>query len=134
MILKIKEASKIVDLPVATIRYYTDLDMVPSVHRDLEDQRVFDNEAIVWLQGIKFLRELGIPLPEIKEYIQLSQKTGPAALRKRHAFLLKQRDKAQSNILEATNHLEKINKKIQLENDIMAGRKSDSLSAARRFN
>ncbi|MQS75279.1 MerR family transcriptional regulator [Companilactobacillus halodurans] len=132
--LKISEVSKKIDLPIATIRYYTDLGLVPSVIRDDEGQRIFDDEAIVWLQGIQFQRELGTPIPEIKEYIELSQKTGPIALQKRHDLLLKQYIRAQEQKSASQIRLDKLNKKIQLENDIISGKKRDSLSAARRFN
>lgn len=131
--MRISEVSKTVGLSVATIRYYTDLGMVPSVKRDVDGQRIFNDDAIVWLQGIKFQRELGIHISDIKQYIHLSQETGPAALKKRHAMLLKQRDKAKHDVLEAVDRLDQIDTKIKLEEDIMSGRKFDSNSAARRF-
>ena len=93
--LKISEVSQKTELSIATIRYYSDLDMVPSVKRNDKGQRVFDEEAVVWLEGIKFLRELGTPIPEIKKYMELCQKTGTAALKKRHDILLHQRERAE---------------------------------------
>lgn len=131
--MKISEVSKKIDLPVATIRYYSDLNMIPSLQRDSEGQRIFDDEAVVWLQGIKFLRELNIPIADIKEYIELSQKTGPAALKKRHQMLLKQRAIAQHSLAHSTERLDKIDKKIKHEEEIINGRKHDSLNPARRF-
>ncbi|APU72407.1 MerR family transcriptional regulator [Companilactobacillus crustorum] len=132
--LKISEVSKQTGLSIPTIRYYTDQNMIPSVTRDLDNQRVFDDEAVVWLEGIKVLRELGVPLSEIKEYITLSQKSGPIALRKRHTLLIKQQALAKVNFAQSAKILTKLNKKIKLEEDIMNGKKRDSLSAARRFS
>ncbi len=65
--MKISEVSKVVGLSVATIRYYSGLGLIPSEKRDLAGERIFDDEAVVWLQGIKFQRDLGIPLSEIKK-------------------------------------------------------------------
>lgn len=132
--LKISEVSKQTGLSIPTIRYYTDQNMIPSVTRDLDNQRVFDDEAVVWLEGIKVLRELGVPLSEIKEYITLSQKSGPIALRKSHTLLIKQQALAKVNFAQSAKILTKLNKKIKLEEDIMNGKKRDSLSAARRFS
>lgn len=132
--LKISEASKKVDLPVATIRYYAELNMIPSLKRNLENQRVFDDESIAWLEGIKFFRELGMPISEIQEYIQLSQKDGKAALVKRHQLLIKQEQKAQDNVTKAQNNLDELKRRITLEDEIIKGHKRDSLSPARRFN
>jgi len=131
--LKISEVSQKTALSIATIRYYTDLDMVPSVQRNYKGQRVFDEEAVVWLEGIKFLRELGTPIPEIKEYMELCQKTGPAALKKRHQILLQQRERAELTRNDSQLRLDKLNQRIELENQIINGKKRDSLSAARRF-
>ncbi|WDT65552.1 MerR family transcriptional regulator [Companilactobacillus crustorum] len=129
--MKISEVSKQTGLSIPTIRYYTDQNMIPSVTRDLDNQRVFDDEAVVWLEGIKVLRELGVPLSEIKEYITLSQKSGPIALR---TLLIKQQALAKVNFAQSAKILTKLNKKIKLEEDIMNGKKRDSLSAARRFS
>ncbi|AUI72259.1 MerR family transcriptional regulator [Companilactobacillus alimentarius] len=132
--LKISEASKKVDLPVATIRYYAELNMIPSLKRNIDNQRMFDDEAICWLKGIKFFRELGMPLSEIREYIVLCQTPGKASLLKRHVLLIKQEQQAELNVINAQKNLDELNRRIKLENSIIKGHKRDSLSAARRFN
>ncbi|KRK99112.1 MerR family transcriptional regulator [Companilactobacillus futsaii] len=132
--MKISEVSKVVGLSVATIRYYSGLGLIPSEKRDLAGERIFDDEAVVWLQGIKFQRDLGIPLSEIKKYIALCQQTGPAAVKRRYKMLLKQREKAKSDFLDSVERMDIIDSKIKREEEIMKGKRSDSLSAARRFS
>lgn len=44
--MKISEISKQVGLSVSSIRYYSDLGLIPSMTRDSEGERIFDNEAI----------------------------------------------------------------------------------------
>ena len=131
--MKISEVSKTVGLSVATIRYYSDLGMIPSEKRDLAGERVFDDEAVVWLQGIKFQRELGMSLTEIKEYMKLCQASGPAAVKKRYKLLLTQRSKAKQDLLDSVERMDQIDLKIKREEEIIKGQKSDSLRAARRF-
>ncbi|PMD73092.1 MerR family transcriptional regulator [Companilactobacillus nuruki] len=132
--MKISDVSKKVGLPVATIRYYSDLEMIPSLKRDTDGQRIFDDEAIVWLEGIKFQRDLGMSLAEIKKFIELSQDPSTAALKKRHQILLEQRIKANQRMLSSADTLKRIDLKIKLDEDIIAKKKRDSLSAARRFS
>lgn len=132
--MKISEVSKVVGLSVATIRYYSDLGLIPSEKRDLTGERIFDDEAVVWLQGIKFQRELGIPISEIKKYLELCQETGPAAVKRRYKMLLKQREKAKRDFLDSVERMDIIDSKIKREEKIMKGKRSDSLSAARRFS
>ena len=134
IVLKISEASKKVGLSVPTIRYYAELNMIPSLKRNIENQREFDDESIMWLQGIKFFRELGMPLKEIQEYIKLCQKDGKTALLKRHQLLLKQQKQAEITAANGQMRLNELNRRINLEEEIINGRKRDSLSAARRFN
>jgi DNA-binding transcriptional MerR regulator len=132
--MKISEVSKVVGLSVATIRYYSDLGLIPSEKRDLTGERIFDDEAVVWLQGIKFQRELGIPISEIKKYLELCQETGPAAVKRRYKMLLKQREKAKRDFLDSVERMDIIDSKIKREEEIMKGKRADSLSAARRFS
>lgn len=132
--MKISEVSKVVGLSVATIRYYSDLGLIPSEKRDLTGERIFDDEAVVWLQGIKFQRELDIPISEIKKYLELCQETGPAAVKRRYKMLLKQREKAKRDFLDSVERMDIIDSKIKREEEIMKGKRSDSLSAARRFS
>jgi len=132
--LKISEVSKKVHLSVATIRYYAELNMIPSIKRNDENQRIFDDESITWLEGIKFLRELGMPLAEIKESISLCQQTGKAALKKRHQLLLKQEKCAKQTVDDAQKRLDELENRLTLEDEIIKGHKRDSLSPARRFN
>jgi len=132
--MKISDVSKKVGLPVATIRYYSDLEMIPSLKRDTDGQRIFDDEAIVWLEGIKFQRDLGMSLAEIKKFIELSQDPSTAALKKRHQILLEKRIKANQRMLSSADTLKRIDLKIKLDEDIIAKKKRDSLSAARRFS
>lgn len=130
---KISEVSKKLQLPIPTIRYYTDLDLIPNLKRNSEGQRVFDDDDLVWLKGIKFFRELGTPLPEIKAYIELCQKRGPVSVKKRYDVLLEQQKRAERLMYESQKHLDQINHKLKLEEQILNGKKRDSLSAARRF-
>ncbi|WCG35696.1 hypothetical protein [Companilactobacillus farciminis] len=80
------------------------------------------------------LRELGIPISEIKKYLELCQETGPAAVKRRYKMLLKQREKAKRDFLDSVERMDIIDSKIKREEEIMKGKRSDSLSAARRFS
>jgi len=71
IIYSIKEAATITELSEHTIRYYTDMGLVPSLIRDKNNRRVFNQTSINWLTGIKNLRETGMSLEAIKHYISL---------------------------------------------------------------
>jgi Predicted transcriptional regulators len=49
----VKEIAKLLDMTEHTVRYYTDMGLVPSLKRDKNGNRLFDEESKNWLIGIK---------------------------------------------------------------------------------
>ena len=58
----VKEAAKQLGFTEHTIRFYTDKGLVPSVIRDKNNCRLFTEESMNWLIGIKHLKECGMTL------------------------------------------------------------------------
>ena len=67
----VKETAEIVGLTEHTIRFYTDKGLVPNVTRDRNNNRLFDEESINWLTGVKYLKEGGMSIEAIKDYVDL---------------------------------------------------------------
>ncbi len=53
----VKEVAKLLDLTEHTVRYYTDKGLVPSLQRDKNNNRLFDQQSINWLRGAKHLKQ-----------------------------------------------------------------------------
>ena len=51
MYLTIKATAQNINLTQYTISFYTDKGLVPSVQRGANNQRLFDQESLNWLQG-----------------------------------------------------------------------------------
>ncbi|NKR47731.1 MerR family DNA-binding transcriptional regulator, partial [Rhodococcus hoagii] len=45
----VKEVSKAVDISEHTVRYYADCELIPSLMRNKNNQRLFNQESINWL-------------------------------------------------------------------------------------
>ena len=60
----VKEAAKQLGFTEHTIRFYTDKGLVPGVIRDKNNCRLFTEESINWLIGIKHLKECGMTLDD----------------------------------------------------------------------
>lgn len=56
MIYKVKEVNQILKLSEHTIRYYTDLGLIPHLKRGNNKVRLFDEQLIDLLRGIQYLR------------------------------------------------------------------------------
>ena len=63
----VKQIAELMGMSEHTIRYYTDLNLLP-VKRDSGNRRVFDEESINWLMGIKCLKGCGMSIEDIKRY------------------------------------------------------------------
>ena len=101
----VKEAARILGLTEHTIRFYTDKGLVPSVKRDKNNNRLFDEESINWLTGIKYLRDCGMPLESVKEYVALCLE-GDATIEQRYQIILRQQETARAQLEEAARRLE----------------------------
>ena len=101
-----------------TIRYYTDVGLVPHLQRDKNNRRLFDDESLEWLKGIKYLRELGMSIEDIKEYQRLCQQDGDNAIAQRLSLIQKQIHVAKQELKNAQMRLEYLQKKEKHEQDI----------------
>lgn len=86
---KVKEVSQILNMSEHTIRYYTDLRLIPHLKRGNNKVRLFDEQSIDLLRGIQYLRSLNMTIEDIKSYIDLLQSDEINALSKRTALLEK---------------------------------------------
>ena len=70
--LKIGQVAKLTSLPVKTIRYYDDLELLsPHVTRNESGYRLFTSQVINRLSFIKRSQSLGLTLEEIKEILSV---------------------------------------------------------------
>lgn len=98
----VKEVSEILNLSEHTIRYYTDQGIV-EVKRDQNNRRLFDEQAIDWLRGARYLKGLGMSIEDIKQFHALCKQDGDEAIQARLDILLKQ----QTQALEELEHAKK---------------------------
>lgn len=125
----VKEVSNILGLTEHTVRFYTDKGLVPSVKRDKNNNRLFDEESVNWLTGVKYLRDCGMPLEAVKEYVQLCL-DGDATIEQRYQIILRQQAAARAQLEEAARRLEYMEKKAELYREIMERHIPDRMNPA----
>jgi DNA-binding transcriptional MerR regulator len=87
----VKEVAKLLDLTEHTVRFYTDKGLVPSLQRDKNNKRIFDEDAINWLRGAKKLKRCGMSVEDIKKYVDLSLEGHPT-IDERYEMIRKQKE------------------------------------------
>lgn len=114
----VKEVAKKLSFTEHTIRFYTDKGLVPSVQRDKNNIRLFDEESINWLICIKHLKDCGMSIESIKNYIDLCRK-GDSTIPARYEIILEQSKHAYAQLEETKQRADYMKKKVQYYFDII---------------
>ncbi|GGH20927.1 MerR family transcriptional regulator [Paenibacillus segetis] len=96
----VKEVAKLLNLTEHTIRYYTDKGLVPTIQRDKNNNRLFDDESINWLTGVKYLKQCGMSVEAIKNYVDLCL-SGDSTIQERYQIILEHKATALAQLEEA---------------------------------
>lgn len=97
----IKEVSEMFQVSQDTLRYYERVGMIPSVSRTVTGIRDYQEEDIQWVEMAICMRNAGLPIEGIIEYVRLFQ-MGDTTFKARLELLKEQR-----------NHLEKQKQQIE---------------------
>lgn len=120
----IAEVSKKYDLTQDTIRYYEKEGLIPTVPRTKSGIRNFDEESCNWIEFIKCMRNAGLEIEVLKQYVDLF-KQGKSTVTKRKELLEKQRKKLLEKQKNINETLERLEYKIKLYNEIELGIRKD---------
>lgn len=71
LIYSIGQLSTLTGCKVTTIRYYEEIELLPSASRSMGNQRRYNQEHLARLQFIRHSRALGFSLDEIRQLIHL---------------------------------------------------------------
>ncbi len=120
----IAEVSKKYNLTQDTIRYYEKEGLIPTIPRTESGIRNFDEESCNWIEFIKCMRNAGLEIEVLKEYVKLFRE-GKSTVAKRKELLEKQREKLLQKQRNINETLERLNYKINLYDEIESGIRKD---------
>lgn len=107
----IKQVSKKMSLPAYTLRYYEKEGLLPSVGRSQGGIRRFSEEDLDWVGLICCLKSTGMPIRQIKEFVDLSRQ-GEETLKQRCEMLEEHKKNVEAHIQTMQAQLQKVTKKI----------------------
>lgn len=111
MVYTIKQAAEKLNLTAYTLRYYDKEGLLPFVERNDTGNRLFTDNSMEWLSLICCLKESGMPIKQIRDFIQ-SCMEGDETLENRRQMLIEHRKEVIRQISELKHNLDKINHKI----------------------
>lgn len=109
----ISEVSEKYGLSPDTLRYYEKAGLIPPVNRKENGIRDYTPEDCGWVEFIKCMREAGLSIEVLTEYITLYAK-GNRTLQKRKSLLVAERDRLKKRIEQMQQTLKQLNYKISV--------------------
>lgn len=113
MIYTLKQFAEMFNTTEHTIRYYTDINLLPC-QRDKGNRRIFNDESVNWMQGIACLKGCGASIEDIKEYCELCRlPESKETLYARYQIILRQREQAYKRVEDAKATAAYMDEKVQ---------------------
>ena len=122
--MQIAEVCRKYDITADTIRYYEKIGLLPKIPRTKNGIRDFDEESCKWIEFIKCMRNAGMEIEILLEYVNLFKK-GKSTVQERRNLLEEQRKKLieKQNNINAT--IKRLDYKLELYDDIISGKRKD---------
>ena len=103
------------------LKYYCNEGLVPNVKRDINNYRVFDERDIAWIKSLTYLKNCGMSIQEMKDYVNLCL-LGERSINERKNILAKKRNNLLSRINDLELSINFIDEKQSFYNDVLSGK------------
>lgn len=117
-----KQTCQQTNLTYETLKYYCNEGLVPNVKRDENNRRVFDEKDIAWINSLSCLKNCGMTINEMKEYLELSLQ-GEVTIPERKIILDKKRESLLEELKRIQDSIDYIDWKQNFYDDVLSGKK-----------
>lgn len=105
MMYTVGEMAKLLMVPTSTLRYYDKEGLLPFVERSPGGMRMFQEKDYEWLQIIECLKKTGMPLKDIRTYIDMAMR-GDETIESRLQMILRQREAVREQMAQLQKTLD----------------------------
>ena len=105
MFYTISQLAEKLSVSAHTLRFYEKEGLLPSIQRDQSGNRLFSQADAEWLELLMCLKNTGMPLKEIKQFVEWLEQ-GDRSIKQRLALFQAQVEKVEQQIAELQRHLE----------------------------
>lgn len=116
-----KAACAMTGLSYETLKFYCNQGLVPNVKRDEHNHRVFDERDVDWINSLNCLRNCGMSIQEMKEYIELCLE-GESSIPERKEILAVKRQQLEAEITKIRESIAYIDWKQGFYDDVLSGK------------
>lgn len=116
-----KEACTLTGMTYENLKFYCNEGLVPNVKRDSHNYRMFDENDIKWINSLNCLKNCGMSIAEMKEYLALCLK-GEASIPQRKLILADKKEALLQSIADLQKSVDYIDWKQSFYDDVLSGR------------
>lgn len=116
-----KETCEKTNLTYQTLKYYCNEGLIPNVKRDANNYRVFDDNNIAWIKSLSCLKNCGMSILEMKEYLELCLK-GQSTIPERKIILERKRKSLVDELARVQKSIDYIDWKQGFYDDVLSGK------------
>lgn len=121
MLYTMKETCSKTGLSYDTLKFYCNEGLVPNVKRDKNNYRVFNDKDIAWINSLSCLKNCGMSINEMKEYLNLCL-IGESSIPDRKRILDVKLEELNNKIKKIEESINFINWKQSFYDDILSGK------------
>ena len=104
-----------------TLKFYCNQGLVPNVKRDANNHRIFDDRDVAWIQSLNCLKNCGMSISEMKEYIALCL-AGESTIPERKIILAVKRQTLVTQLQQVQDCIDYIDWKQGFYDDVLSGK------------
>ena len=116
-----KQACEKTGLTYDTLKFYCNEGLVPNVKRAANNYRIFDDNDISWINSLSCLKNCGMGIQEMKEFLDLCL-AGESSIPRRQEVLNVKLEQLRDKMQQLQASIDYIHKKQQFYNDVLAGK------------
>ena len=116
-----KEACAQTGLSYETLKFYCNQGLVPNVRRDEQNRRIFSESDIAWIRSLECLKNCGMGIREMQEYISLCLE-GQSSIPRRKEILERKRRELEQELSRIRESIAYIDRKQNFYDDVLSGK------------
>ena len=124
--MNIKQVSEEKGISAATLRYYERIGLIPPVNRTKGGIRDYTEEDLKWVDFTICMRNAGLSIESLIEYIRLSSE-GEATVFERRKLLIEESELLTKKIAEMQECLERLQGKIKKYDRVLSRNKMECI-------
>ena len=116
-----KDVCRETGMAYETLKFYCNEGLTPNVKRNQNNYHVFDDRDVAWIKSLSCLKNCGMSIQEMREYIDLCLK-GAASIPERKVTLAQKREELLIKMAEIQGSIDYIDNKQLFYDDVLAGK------------